>query len=35
VEQAEKRRPANLEAARLELDDELVAERLRGLGYLE
>jgi arylsulfatase A-like enzyme len=35
VEEAEKRRPANQEAARLELDDELVAERLRGLGYIE
>jgi arylsulfatase A-like enzyme len=35
VEEAEMRRPANLEAARLELDDEQVAERLRGLGYIE
>jgi arylsulfatase A-like enzyme len=35
VAEAEKRRPANLEAARLELDDEQVAERLRGLGYIE
>jgi arylsulfatase A-like enzyme len=35
VEEAERRRPANLEAARLELDDRLVAERLRGLGYIE
>jgi arylsulfatase A-like enzyme len=35
MEEAEKRRPANLEATQLELDDELVAERLRGLGYIE
>jgi hypothetical protein len=35
VEEAEKRRPANLEAARLEMDDKQVAERLRGLGYIE
>jgi len=35
VAAAEKRRPANLEAARLEMDDEQVAERLRGLGYIE
>lgn len=35
IEEAEWRRPANLEAARVELDDELVAERLRGLGYIE
>jgi len=35
VEEAEWRRPANLEAVRLELDDEQVAERLRGLGYIE
>jgi hypothetical protein len=35
VEEAEKRRPANQEATRVGLDDELVAERLRGLGYIE
>jgi hypothetical protein len=35
IEEAAWRRPANLEAARVELDDELVAERLRGLGYIE
>jgi uncharacterized sulfatase len=35
VEEAKERRPANLETAQLELDDELVAERLRGLGYIE
>jgi arylsulfatase A-like enzyme len=35
VEEAEKRRPANQEATQVGLDDELVAERLRGLGYIE
>jgi arylsulfatase A-like enzyme len=35
VAEAERRRPANMEAARLRLDDEQVAERLRGLGYIE
>jgi arylsulfatase A-like enzyme len=35
IAEAEKRRPANLEASRLELDEEQVAERLRGLGYIE
>lgn len=35
VAAAEQRRPANLEAARLAMDDKQVAERLRGLGYIE
>jgi uncharacterized sulfatase len=32
---ADMRRPANREAARMALDNETIAERLRGLGYIE
>jgi uncharacterized sulfatase len=32
---ADMRRPDNREMARLELDEETIAERLRGLGYIE
>jgi uncharacterized sulfatase len=35
VAQAESRRPANREAAQAVLDDEAVAARLRGLGYID
>ena len=32
---ADMRRPDNIEMARVELDEETIAERLRGLGYIE
>ena len=32
---ADMRRPDNIEMARVELDEEIIAERLRGLGYIE
>jgi hypothetical protein len=36
VEQAQERRPGNWEASReLSLDDEVLADRLRALGYIE